>query len=86
MKRKEKLPKLANALLNCVDARKTKIKRYELKRVIMFNLEIRDAHIVNSWIETLLLRKLISCTTSESKKPSRNTLYIINVKECAMIE
>lgn len=82
MKKSEKLPKLAKALLDVVEAKGTKIKRYELKRVVMFTLEIKDAHVVNAWLETLLFQKLISCTTSESKKPSRNTLYLINVKEC----
>lgn len=88
MKRSEKLPRLASALLKVVDAKSTKIKRYELKRVIMFSLQIRDPHITNTWVETLLFQKLISLKNplEESKKPYRNTLYLINVKECAMIE
>lgn len=86
MKRSEKLPKLAKALLNVVEGKGTKIKRYELKRVIMFSLEIRDPHIVNTWVETILFKKLISCPSGESKKPHRNTVYIINIKGCETIE
>lgn len=87
MKRSEKLPKLAKALLKIAEGKSTRIKRYLLKRVIMWTLnDIKDPHIVNAWVETLLFKKLISCTTDEDKKPSRNTLYLINVKECAMIE
>lgn len=82
MKRSEKLPKLVKTLLTVVGANGTKIKRYELKRVVMFTLEIKDPHIVNNWVETLLFQKLISSTTSEFKKPSRNTLYLIDIKKC----
>lgn len=85
MKRSEKLLRLAEALLDVVDHKFTKIRRFELRKIIISTLDLRDSHTINNWIDALLVRGLISCTTSQAKKPYRNTLYVINVKECGSV-
>lgn len=86
MKRSEKLPKLASALLDVVDYKFSKVRRWELRKIIISTLDLRDSHTINNWIDTLLVKGLISSTTSQAKKPYRNTLYRINVEECAKLD
>lgn len=88
MKKVEKLASLAKALHNVANWGKTDIKRFELRRIVMWTLEITDAHTINNWIEILLGKKLVALSDKSEyhKKPSKNTVYTINLNECVAYE
>lgn len=57
------------------------LTRKELKRLIIWTLDLRDIHTINSWLDFLWAKGLVSFKneSDKEKKPSNNTLYLINI-------
>ena len=80
MKRQEKVCVLSKQL-----SKFYRIHRNALRSLIVQNLDIHDAHSVNSWIFRLQAKGFLETdltSLTPTGKPSSKTFYLVNKQKC----